>query len=67
MKKTTTINLGQSIFHIDEDAYELLRQYLDSLKNHFEQCRKKLNFPCTVFIIKNNVTGNILALSLIDC
>ncbi len=36
MKKTTTINLGQSIFHIDEDAYELLRQYLDSLKNHFE-------------------------------
>lgn len=36
MKKTTTINLGQSIFHIDEDAYELLRQYLDSLKSHFE-------------------------------
>lgn len=37
MKKTTTINLGQSIFHIDEDAYELLRQYLDSLKCHFEK------------------------------
>lgn len=36
MKKTTTINLGQSIFHIDEDAYESLRQYLDSLKSHFE-------------------------------
>ena len=37
MKKTTTINLGQSVFHIDEDAYELLRQYLDSLKSHFEK------------------------------
>ncbi len=37
MKKTTTINLGQSVFHIDEDAYELLRQYLDSLKCHFEK------------------------------
>ncbi len=36
MKKTTTINLGQSIFHIDEDAYEQLRQYLDSLRNHFK-------------------------------
>ena len=27
MKKTFTINLGGIVFHIDEDAYELLDKY----------------------------------------
>jgi phage shock protein PspC (stress-responsive transcriptional regulator) len=35
MKKTITINLSGVIFHIDEDAYHLLGQYLDSLRHHF--------------------------------
>ncbi|MBU1008919.1 MAG: PspC domain-containing protein [Bacteroidetes bacterium] len=35
MKKTFTINISGIIFHIDEDAYELLGQYLDKLKRHF--------------------------------
>ncbi len=35
MKKTLTINLGGMVFHIDEDAYQLLNQYLESLKKHF--------------------------------
>ena len=35
MKKTFTINLGGIIFHIDEDAYQMLNRYLDSLKHHF--------------------------------
>ncbi len=33
MKKTLTINLGGIVFHIDEDAYEKLQQYLDTLSN----------------------------------
>ena len=37
MKKTLTINLGGIIFHIDEDAYFLLNQYLENLKKHFSQ------------------------------
>ncbi|MDX8337952.1 PspC domain-containing protein [Draconibacterium sp. IB214405] len=35
MKKTFTINISGSIFHIEEDAYEVLQRYLINLKNHF--------------------------------
>jgi DNA replication initiation complex subunit (GINS family) len=37
MKKTVTINLGGIVFHIDEDAYEMLRSYLDKLNVRFNQ------------------------------
>ncbi len=35
MKKTITINLGGMVFHIDEDAYRLLEQYLRSVEVHY--------------------------------
>ena len=35
MKKTFTINISGTIFHIEEDAYEVLQKYLINLKNHF--------------------------------
>ena len=35
MKKTLTINLGGSVFHIDEDAYQLLDKYLNNLRIQF--------------------------------
>ena len=35
MKKTVTANISGIIFHIDEDAYDKLNRYLDSLRNHF--------------------------------
>ena len=35
MKKTFTINISGSVFHIEEDAYEMLQKYLISLNNHF--------------------------------
>jgi phage shock protein PspC (stress-responsive transcriptional regulator) len=35
MKKTFTINISGSIFHIDEDAYEKLQKYLQMLNRHF--------------------------------
>ena len=37
MKKTFTINLGGIVFHIDEDAYELLDKYLTNLRIHFNK------------------------------
>lgn len=37
MKKTLTINLGGSVFHIDEDAYQLLDKYLSNLRFHFRK------------------------------
>lgn len=35
MKKNITINLCGRLFQIDEDAYELLQQYVESLRSYF--------------------------------
>ena len=35
MKKTLTINLSGIVYHIDEDAYVLLDNYLKNLRSHF--------------------------------
>lgn len=35
MKKTLTINLSGIVFHIDEDAYEALNNYINKIKNNF--------------------------------
>ena len=35
MKKTLTVNLGGTVFQIDEDAYILLDNYLNNLRFHF--------------------------------
>lgn len=37
MKKTLTVNLGGTVFTIDEDAYRLLDKYLTNLKYHFKK------------------------------
>ena len=34
MKKTLTINLNNTVFHIDDDAYELLQSYLAEVSHH---------------------------------
>ena len=36
MNKTVNINLAGIIFHINEDAFEILNNYLNALKNHFK-------------------------------
>ncbi|MGL4852403.1 MAG: PspC domain-containing protein [Phocaeicola sp.] len=35
MRKTLTVNLGGTVYHIDEDAYQLLESYLTALRAHF--------------------------------
>ena len=35
MEKTIIINIGNTIIHIEESAYELLKIYLTAIKNHF--------------------------------
>jgi phage shock protein PspC (stress-responsive transcriptional regulator)/uncharacterized membrane protein len=37
MKKTLTVNLGGTVFNIDEDAYQLLEKYLSNLRIHFSK------------------------------
>ena len=34
MKKTLSVNLGGTVFHIDEDAYASLTSYLNEVKHH---------------------------------
>ena len=35
MNKTVTVNLGGTVFHIDDNAYESLIKYLNAIKSHF--------------------------------
>ncbi|MFN7014053.1 MAG: PspC domain-containing protein [Bacteroidia bacterium] len=35
MKKTVTVNIGGAFFHIDEDAYEILKKYLETIRGYF--------------------------------
>ena len=37
MKKTLNINIGSRVFNIDEDAYDLLSRYLESIKKYFQK------------------------------
>ena len=37
MKKTVTANIGGLVFHIEEDAYDILRSYLESIRAYFSR------------------------------
>ena len=37
MKKTLSINLGGTVFNIDQDANQLLDKYLNNLRIHFRK------------------------------
>jgi len=37
MKKTIKIKIGGIVFHIDDDAYDILKVYLDSLSRYFSR------------------------------
>lgn len=39
MKKTLTVNISGIVFHIDEDAYNILNNYLESIRVHFSRTR----------------------------
>ncbi len=41
MKKTLTVNISGIVFHIDEDAYNVLNDYLQSIKQHFAKTEGK--------------------------
>ena len=41
MKKTLTINLNNIVFHIDDDAYEMLQTYLNDVERHLSEDEKK--------------------------
>ncbi len=36
MKKTLTVNLNSIVFHIDDDAFDMLQRYLHEIADHFQ-------------------------------
>ena len=41
MNKTITINLAGLVFHIDDNAFDVLRTYLEKLNAHFADASGK--------------------------
>ncbi len=41
MKKTLTVNLNNIVFHIDDDAYELLQNYLSAVEKQLSEDERK--------------------------
>ena len=39
MKRTLTVNISGQVFNIDEDAYNVLNDYLQSIKQHFAKTK----------------------------
>lgn len=37
MKKTTSIHLGSTLFNFDDDAYQLLKEYLDDIRANLDE------------------------------
>jgi phage shock protein PspC (stress-responsive transcriptional regulator) len=58
MNKTISINIGNTNFNINEDAYELLRGYLDSIKKYFHKMDPDHEI---VKDIENRIAENFLA------
>ncbi len=52
MKKTFSINLGNIVFNIDEDAYLKLKAYLDRIEGHFSNGNEREE-------IMNDIEGRI--------
>jgi len=42
MKKTLTVNLNNIVFHIDDDAYEMLQTYLSEIADHFQSDEERV-------------------------
>lgn len=40
MKKTISINISGILFHIEEDGYDMLRKYLDTINRHFSNYKE---------------------------
>ena len=65
MKKTLTVNLGGTVFNIDDDAYRLLDNYLSNLKIHFRkeaQTLSRVVIPQAVSTSIPGVVANVIFL-----
>ena len=73
MKKTLNINLGGTVFHIDEDAFARLESYLNSLQNQLAQTPGKSEIISDVelrmaelFQEKRSGPEGVISLSMVE-
>ena len=71
MKKTFTVNLSGTVFHIDEDAYCLLDNYLDSLKLYFRSQKDGHEIVCDIEnriseLFSEKITAGQQVITIID-
>jgi phage shock protein PspC (stress-responsive transcriptional regulator) len=73
MKKTFTINISGTIFHIEEDAYERLQGYFMKLKSHFGNEAEGREIIADIegrvaelFLEKNRGENRVITLDLIE-
>src|SRR3954466_2315337 len=48
MNKTIIININGFIFHIEEDAYEILKNYMTDVKRHFSNSADSLEITTDI-------------------
>ena len=48
MNKTIIININGFIFHIEEDAYEILKNYMTDVKRHFHNSADSLEITTDI-------------------
>ena len=41
MKRTFSVNLGNKVYNIDEDAYARMKEYLDRIESHFSDQKER--------------------------
>jgi len=73
MKKAIKINLNGLIFHIDEDAYERLKKYLDAIGKHFsnktegEEILKDIESRIAeLFLEKKTKENEVISINLVE-
>lgn len=73
MKKTFTINISGSVFHIEEDAYEVLQKYMSNLKHHFGNTEEGKEITADIeariaelFLEKSSETKNVVTLDWVN-
>jgi len=57
MNKTININIAGTVFNVDEDAYDLLNKYLESIKLYFSKIDKDGEI---IFDIESRIAENFL-------
>ena len=48
MNKTIIININGTVFHIEEDAYEILKTYMTGVKRHFSTSADSLEITTDI-------------------